>query len=180
MVVERTLIHPSSSSLAFLAINAPTSVHAQYPGSFGGFGFGGFGGGTNNNGGGDDDDGDGSGFGFGNNGFFNISNAQRRRGIHGILAAVAFVILFPVGAIALKVLPGRAAFVIHVLAQMVAWVMYIAAAALGFSLVRDIRFGGQEEGWLVRNNIPLPPFPPESILLKGQQAGLKGGVHGGG
>lgn len=141
---------------ATLAISAPTTVHAQgfNPGSFFGNG-GGFG----NFGGGGSSENDGNGNGFGSNGFFNtIQSAQRRRSIHGILGALAFVVLFPVGAIALKVLPGRAGFIVHVLVQMAAWVVYIAAAALGFSLVRDVQFGGQEEGWLVSNVIVV--FPP--------------------
>lgn len=138
----------SRSPPATLAITIPTPAQAQFnPDSFfGGSGFGGFGGG-------DDDDDDDDGFGFGSNGFFNFSSVQRRRMIHGILGAFAFAVLFPVGAIALKILPGRAAFWFHVLLQMAAWVVYIAAAGLGFWLVKDLRFPGQNEGWLVSSRM---------------------------
>lgn len=63
---------------------------------------------------------------------------------HGILAAVAFAIVFPAGAVALRVLPGRLGFWAHVLAQMVAWVLFVVAAVLGFVLVGEVRlpFGG--------------------------------------
>lgn len=76
---------------------------------------------------------------------------------HGILAAVAFVVLFPVGAVALRVLPsvsssssswaGRLGFWAHVGAQMAGWVLYVVAAALGIVLVREVNVPG--EGSLV-------------------------------
>lgn len=148
--------------LATLIINTPTSVVAQSfnPGSFfGSSGFGGFGGGYDDDG---DEDGfrnNGNAFGDDNSFFTDIQSAQRRRIIHGALAAVAFVILFPLGAIALKIIPNRAGFFSHVLVQMAAWIIYIAAAALGFQLVKEFRIGGQEEGWLVSDVVPFPSGP---------------------
>lgn len=51
---------------------------------------------------------------------------------------------------------------------MAAWVVYIAAAALGFSLVRDIQFPGQEDGWLVSKIIRSSSWLRLSCSLQGQ------------
>lgn len=75
---------------------------------------------------------------------------MRQRMIHGILASVAFVILFPLGAIALRFVPGRGGFWVHALTQMAGWLLFVVAAAYGFVLVREVRIPGSDgEGWLV-------------------------------
>ncbi|KAK0616743.1 hypothetical protein B0T14DRAFT_538527 [Immersiella caudata] len=54
------------------------------------------------------------------------------------------VILFPLGSIFMRVIPGRFAIWIHAAAQMIAYLVYIAAVGLGIYLVRmvQIPFGG--------------------------------------
>jgi len=64
---------------------------------------------------------------------------MRARAIHGILAALAMVVLFPAGSIFMRVIPGRFAIWIHGLAQLVAYVVYIAAVGLGLYLVREVQ-----------------------------------------
>ena len=69
---------------------------------------------------------------------------MRARAIHGVLGALAMVVLFPAGSIFMRVIPGRFAIWIHALAQLVAYVVYIAAVGLGLYLVREVQipFGG--------------------------------------
>jgi hypothetical protein len=59
--------------------------------------------------------------------------------IHGILAALAFVVLFPVGSILMRVVPGRFAIWVHAGAQVLGFGTYVAAAGLGIYLVTLIR-----------------------------------------
>ncbi|KAK0659152.1 hypothetical protein QBC41DRAFT_331672, partial [Cercophora samala] len=61
------------------------------------------------------------------------------RTIHGILASLAMVVLFPIGSILLRVLPGRWGFWLHVIFQVLATVIYVAGAALGIYLVKIVR-----------------------------------------
>lgn len=104
---------------------------ASAEGSFGANG----GGGRNNNGGS-------AGFNRGGGPGFDIAAAMHYRYIHGILAAVAMVILFPVGSILLRVLPGRLGVWVHAVFQVLAMCVYIAAAALGIYLVRTVQIPG--------------------------------------
>ncbi|KAH8885440.1 hypothetical protein GQ53DRAFT_606058, partial [Thozetella sp. PMI_491] len=97
----------------------------------------------------------GNGFGFG--GFrggpgFDIDRAMRIRTIHGIVASVAMVILFPGGSIMMRIIPGRFAIWIHALAQLAAYAVYIAGAALGIILVREVNIPFQG-GTLLTNNV---------------------------
>ena len=113
------------------ANNQPTTVlaalaHAEYGPRNGGYGgwHGGGGGGWGYPGGGyggngDNDDDDDNGFGTGNNNGngngqfgaagFDMDKAAHYRNIHGIIAAVAFIGLFPLGSILMRILPGRLA-----------------------------------------------------------------------
>lgn len=61
---------------------------------------------------------------------------------HGILAALAFVIFFPFGAIFMRIIPGRFAIVLHALTQLFAYTLYIAAVGMGIWMASTIRFGG--------------------------------------
>ncbi|KAK7970658.1 hypothetical protein PG988_009731 [Apiospora saccharicola] len=84
--------------------------------------------------------GGGNGFGpFQDGAGFDIDQAMSIRQIHGILAAIAFVGLFPIGAILMRVVPGRLTWIIHGVFQILAYCVYIAAAALGIVLVRLVR-----------------------------------------
>lgn len=88
---------------------------------------------------------------------FDISEATHYRTIHGILAAVAFVALFPLGSILMRVVPGRFAIWAHAITQIIAYSVFVAAAGLGFYLVHLVRipFGN---GNLVRPS-PTKPRP---------------------
>lgn len=59
--------------------------------------------------------------------------------MHGILASLAFVILFPIGSILMRVVPGRLALFAHAGTQVIAVLIYVAAAGLGIHLVSTIR-----------------------------------------
>jgi len=49
------------------------------------------------------------------------------------------VVLFPVGSIFMRVIPGRFALWAHGLMQLIAYTVYIAAVGLGIYLVRTVR-----------------------------------------
>lgn len=84
----------------------------------------------------------GSSSGTGDAGFSGYDGWLRRRTVHGVLAAVAFVVVFPLGAVALRLLPGRLGFWVHAVAQTAGWVLFVVAAALGFVLLREVGNGG--------------------------------------
>ncbi|TPX10073.1 uncharacterized protein E0L32_001270 [Thyridium curvatum] len=70
---------------------------------------------------------------------FDISAATHYRTIHGILAAIAFIGLFPLGSILMRIVPGKFAIWAHAITQIVAYIVFAAAAALGFYLVHIVR-----------------------------------------
>ncbi|KAF6797076.1 integral membrane protein, partial [Colletotrichum sojae] len=124
-------------SLFGLVALASIAMAQQFPG---------FPGNGNGNG-----NGNGFGNGNGNNGFggsfgnfvgFNIQEAMHIRRIHGVLATIAFVIVFPIGSIAMRLVPGRFGWIVHALIQMAGFVLYIAGAALGIQLTQMVRLGG--------------------------------------
>ncbi|KAK3323773.1 hypothetical protein B0T19DRAFT_213410 [Cercophora scortea] len=120
----------------------PPLAHAQYgpPGTYGGGG--GFGGGGFGNGNGDRPPGFGSGTGSGAG--FDITTATYYRTAHGIVASLAIVLLFPIGSILMRILPGRLALYTHALFQLIALAVFIAGAALGIYLTQIVQlpFGG--------------------------------------
>lgn len=88
---------------------------------------------------------------------FDVNTATHYRTIHGILAAVAFAILFPVGAIAMRLVPGRAALWVHAITQLVGYIIFVTAAGLGIWLVREVRIpaaGGSLVGVVCRVTSP--------------------------
>ncbi|KAL1891047.1 hypothetical protein Sste5346_007870 [Sporothrix stenoceras] len=116
--------------------DSPIDLQLHY-GPFGSNGpFGGSGNGGNSNGG---IAGGRNGNGF--PGLFGISlqDAIHYRTIHGILASLSIVVLFPVGSILMRVVPGRFAIWAHGIFQMMAFLLYVAAAALGIYLVKMVR-----------------------------------------
>jgi hypothetical protein len=70
---------------------------------------------------------------------FDVDKATNYRTVHGILAAMAFVILFPVGAMTMRLVPGRAALWLHAITQVVSYIIFIAAVGLGIWLVQEVR-----------------------------------------
>ncbi|OTA63093.1 hypothetical protein K449DRAFT_433177 [Hypoxylon sp. EC38] len=121
-------------------------VYAQFPYFGGGEGtfWGGWGG---TRGGGSSGDGSSSGSSSGSTSSssesayadFDVNQAMRYRTAHGIIAALCFTILFPVGAIIMRVIPGRYTWLIHGLFQGLAYLLYVAGAALGIRLIQIIR-----------------------------------------
>ncbi|KAK4038395.1 hypothetical protein C8A01DRAFT_37638 [Parachaetomium inaequale] len=79
---------------------------------------------------------------------FDIEQALSFRRIHGILAALAMVLLFPIGSILLRVLPGRVGVWVHAVFQVLAWCVYVAGAAVGIYLVTLVQIPG---GGLLQN-----------------------------
>ncbi|KAI1426581.1 hypothetical protein F5Y12DRAFT_271084 [Xylaria sp. FL1777] len=112
----------------------------------GGSVFGGGSGTTAGNGNGGFPSGFGSGLGFSSTNL-DISEIMSLPVAHGALAATAFGFLFPLGAILMRVMPGRDALVAHGFVQVLAYAVYIAGAGLGLYLVSVIRVG-QEDGLL--------------------------------
>ncbi|KAK8056231.1 hypothetical protein PG993_001458 [Apiospora rasikravindrae] len=84
---------------------------------------------------------------------FDIDQAMSVRQIHGILAAIAFVGLFPIGAISMRVIPGRFTWIVHGVFQTLAYGLYVAAAALGIRLVRLVRI--PPDGASMANTHPI-------------------------
>ncbi|RYP13045.1 hypothetical protein DL767_010918 [Monosporascus sp. MG133] len=70
---------------------------------------------------------------------FPSGDAMHYREVHGILAAIAFVGLFPLGSIFVRVIPGRFAWIVHAITQTVAYIVFIGAAVLGLYLVNTIQ-----------------------------------------
>lgn len=101
----------------------------------------GFGGGSSSGSSSDGDGSSSSSFGFGYGEGFDYETAISRRSAHGIVATVAFVILFPLGAIFLRVIPGRWSVRIHYVVQILAWLLYIAGFVLGVLLLRMLPSG---------------------------------------
>ncbi|KAI1487703.1 hypothetical protein F5X96DRAFT_129983 [Biscogniauxia mediterranea] len=70
---------------------------------------------------------------------FDVAQAERLRDIHGILASVAFVALFPLGAVLMRCVPGRSSWAVHAAAQLLGYAVYAAAAGVGLYLVSEVR-----------------------------------------
>jgi hypothetical protein len=66
---------------------------------------------------------------------FDIVQMMDYRRIHGILAATAMVILFPVGSVIMRVVPGKWAVWVHAGFQMLAWAVSVAGVGVGIYLV---------------------------------------------
>lgn len=74
-------------------------------------------------------------------GFSSYSKATTLRLAHGVLAALAFVIFFPAGAISIRLINGKLALWMHVFFQVTAYLVYIAAFVIGVILARQFQFG---------------------------------------
>ncbi|KAK0743002.1 hypothetical protein B0T18DRAFT_174057 [Schizothecium vesticola] len=68
------------------------------------------------------------------------------------------VVLFPWGSILMRVAPRRWAMPVHAAMQMVALSMFIVAATLGISLVREVRIPGQSGGLMSNPNFNYHPI----------------------
>lgn len=124
------------STRAFLLSLAATAVAAQY--------------GPNRQWGPDSDDDDyysgwsgSSGYGYGGSGRggqFSGSTESRRKLIvaHGVLAALAFVLFFPVGSILIRLGSFRGVWLVHGLFQIFAYLVYVVSFGIGVWMVNNI------------------------------------------
>jgi hypothetical protein len=60
---------------------------------------------------------------------------------HGVLASLAFVFFFPVGAILVRAFPGRTALLAHATFQVIGYAFFIAATGLGIWVTETTKFG---------------------------------------
>jgi len=142
----------SAAKLATLFAIASTASaqYGGYGGGNGGSGYGGYGGSGSDSGSSSGNPYSGSSgsasagdfSSFGNFAGFDVNKAQTIRLAHGVLAALAFVVLFPVGGIIIRVVPSKAAIWIHAGFQVLAYLIYTAAFGLGIWMVREIQFPG--------------------------------------
>jgi len=73
----------------------------------------------------------------------NYSKAANARIAHAALASLAFIVLFPLGAICIRIpLPGKVGLILHGLFQLFAYLVYTAAVGLGIWLCVYVRFDG--------------------------------------
>jgi hypothetical protein len=59
-----------------------------------------------------------------------------------VVACLAFVAFFPLGAIAIKVAPGKLALRIHVMFQLAAYALFIAAVGMGVWMGNTLKLVG--------------------------------------
>lgn len=79
---------------------------------------------------------DGSGFGFGS--YFGPQNINHAIVIHAVLAALAWVLLMPLGAILLRLnIQSPVILKLHAACQVVAYIVYFVAAGMGVWIVRQ-------------------------------------------
>ncbi|KAF2194437.1 hypothetical protein K469DRAFT_127363 [Zopfia rhizophila CBS 207.26] len=94
------------------------------------------------NGGGGGGRGGNNGFGNGQFGGFNfqsfLGSRQKILIAHGVLAALAFVIFFPIGAIIIRLASFPGVWLVHGLFQIFAYLVYIAAFGIGVWMVNNI------------------------------------------
>ncbi|KAF2641965.1 hypothetical protein P280DRAFT_489318 [Massarina eburnea CBS 473.64] len=69
-----------------------------------------------------------------------LEDGQKKLIAHGVLAALAFVILFPVGSILIRLGSFRGIWLVHGLFQIFAYLVYIAAFGLGIWIVNSIPY----------------------------------------
>jgi hypothetical protein len=67
-------------------------------------------------------------------------SATKVRVAHGILAAAAFVVFFPLGAICVAIFPGGAGLILHVFFQAIGWAAFLAAAIMGIWMASTIQW----------------------------------------
>ncbi|KAH6672797.1 hypothetical protein EV126DRAFT_435670, partial [Verticillium dahliae] len=73
---------------------------------------------------------------------FDVERASYLRTVHGILALVAFVALFPLGAVLMRLVPGRMSIWFHAVTQLAALALFIASIGLGAYIVNLVQDGG--------------------------------------
>jgi hypothetical protein len=68
------------------------------------------------------------------------TEAAHARTAHAVLAVLAFVIFFPMGAISVRILPGKLAAIVHGIFQLFAYTLFIVATGLGIWIGVTVKF----------------------------------------
>jgi len=68
------------------------------------------------------------------------NSAAKVRIAHGILAAAAFVVFFPLGAICVAIFPGGTGLVLHVFCQAIGWAAFLVAFAMGIWMAANVQW----------------------------------------
>lgn len=133
---------PTTSTTALALLALIQSTYAQYSNPYSGYNSGDnpYSGYTSGSGSSSDSGSSYGGFG-GDLGFSSFSKATTLRLAHGVLAALAFVIFFPAGAISIRLINGKLALWMHVFFQVTAYLVYLAAFVIGVILARQFEFG---------------------------------------
>jgi hypothetical protein len=76
--------------------------------------------------------------------FYDIdwNEARNVRVVHGIMASIAFVGLFPIGGMIASLLPGPVGVGLHVAVQMLGWLFYLIGAAMGLWICANVKWDG--------------------------------------
>ncbi|KAF2708854.1 iron reductase domain protein [Pleomassaria siparia CBS 279.74] len=83
--------------------------------------------------------GNGNGFGFAPVLSGSQATMNKRLTAHGILAALAFVVLFPSGAIAIRLASFKSVVALHAAFQIFTYLVYTAAFGIGITLAKDLK-----------------------------------------
>jgi hypothetical protein len=86
----------------------------------------------------------------------NWLEARHIRLVHGVLAGIAFVGLFPFGAMAAALLPGMIGVGVHVAIQMLGFLFYLIAFAMGIWVASNVRWRDFDLVW--RTPFCLSPY----------------------
>jgi len=114
--------------------------------------FGGFGGGSSSNGNGNPFSGNGGSGGPGQDSF----DPNQARKMHGILAAVAMVVLFPIGSSLIRL--RRVGLWGHALFQILSLLVFLAAVGQGVRLTRNLVIPGQDNFWFSNSSVNYHPI----------------------
>jgi hypothetical protein len=129
----------ASSLRSLLLLAAVPLASAQF--GFGGYGGGGGYNGNPYNGGGSNNNGNGGSTGqFGGPSQDFIESRRKIVIAHGVLAALAFVLLFPVGSILVRLGTFRGVWLVHGIFQLFAYIVYIVAFGLGVWMVNNMPY----------------------------------------
>jgi hypothetical protein len=74
--------------------------------------------------------------------WMNWKFARKMRLVHGVISSIAFMLLFPMGAIIVNLGPGMCGVFSHVGLQILGWLFYLIGAAAGLWMVSAIRWRG--------------------------------------
>ncbi|OTB14196.1 hypothetical protein K445DRAFT_140481 [Daldinia sp. EC12] len=89
---------------------------------------------------------------------FDVGKAVQYRTAHGIIAAICFVVIFPGGAILMRLLPSKRTWLYHALVQGLGFILYVVAAALAIRLIEMVRIPPDGSSLLERSSSNAHPI----------------------